>query len=517
MKINLFYIIIGVIVVAGGWFFYRFYFLSTPAVSPATALTASIGISSGAIGTSTDTSIGSSTSDPSAFSSPAAASPSLAASAVAAPSSAAKAPTAPSGLTVMTSTDTMVVLSWGASYDVAGVAGYKIFMNGKEVGTASAQKFEAQGLKASTTYTFTVSAYDQNGGVSPLSPPLSVTTKPPQPAAPVSATSTSSSTSSSSIDTIVPSVPSGLSAVAVSDSEIDLSWSPSTDNVGVTGYRIFSNSAFIATSSGAFYKSTGLAAGSGYSYTVAAYDAAGNVSAQSTSASATTNTDTSTQQNSNTNTTATADTTPPTTSITSPSANATVSGTITVSATASDDVGVVKVELYADSVLQTADTSLPYVFTLNTATLTNGTHSLSTKAYDAAGNVGTSPAVSVTVNNAAANNATTTTNTTTTTSVATTTTSATQPAAPTSLIATAISSTEVDLSWTAPASGGGSITGYRIFRDGHPFDVSTGANTTYSDTTQVVAGTTYSYTIAAYSSTLANTGPQSASASATTP
>jgi hypothetical protein len=96
------------------------------------------------------------------------------------------------------------------------------------------------------------------------------------------------------------------------------------------------------------------------------------------------------------------DTTPPTTSITAPASGATVSGTITVTASASDNVGVTRVELYVDGTLKATDTSTPYNFAWDTTTAANGSHSLLTKAYDAAGNVGTSNAVSVTVSNGGA-------------------------------------------------------------------------------------------------------------------
>ena len=93
------------------------------------------------------------------------------------------------------------------------------------------------------------------------------------------------------------------------------------------------------------------------------------------------------------------DTTPPVTSITAPASGATLSGTTTVSASASDNVGVTSVEIYVDGTLKATDTSTPYNFAWDTTTVPNGSHSLVTKAYDAAGNVGTSTAVSVTVSN----------------------------------------------------------------------------------------------------------------------
>ncbi len=91
-------------------------------------------------------------------------------------------------------------------------------------------------------------------------------------------------------DTTPPSVPTGLSATAVSSTQINLSWTASTDNVGVTGYDVFRNGTQVGTTTTTSYQDTGLTADTTYSYTVAAYDAAGNVSAQSTAASATTTT-----------------------------------------------------------------------------------------------------------------------------------------------------------------------------------------------------------------------------------
>jgi chitodextrinase len=89
-------------------------------------------------------------------------------------------------------------------------------------------------------------------------------------------------------DTTPPSTPAGLSASAASSSQINLSWTASTDNVGVTGYKIYRNGTQVATSTTTSFADSGLAASTAYNYTVAAYDAAGNVSAQSAAVSATT-------------------------------------------------------------------------------------------------------------------------------------------------------------------------------------------------------------------------------------
>jgi N-acetylmuramoyl-L-alanine amidase len=93
-------------------------------------------------------------------------------------------------------------------------------------------------------------------------------------------------------DTQAPSVPANLAATAVSSTQINLSWSPSTDNYGVTGYKIFRDSVQIGSSATNSYSDTTCAPNTAYTYTVSAYDAAANESAQSAPASATTPGDT---------------------------------------------------------------------------------------------------------------------------------------------------------------------------------------------------------------------------------
>lgn len=93
------------------------------------------------------------------------------------------------------------------------------------------------------------------------------------------------------------------------------------------------------------------------------------------------------------------DTQVPITAITAPAGGSTVAGTTSVTASASDNVGVTSVELYLDNVLQSTDSTSPYSWSWNTTASSNGSHSLTSKAYDAALNVGTSSVVTVTVNN----------------------------------------------------------------------------------------------------------------------
>ena len=96
-----------------------------------------------------------------------------------------------------------------------------------------------------------------------------------------------------------------------------------------------------------------------------------------------------------------ADTTAPTAALASPTAGSTVSGVVPININATDNVGVTRIELYFDGMLVGTGASSPAAFSWNTTAYANGTYTLQARAYDAAGNVGTSVAVSVTVQNPA--------------------------------------------------------------------------------------------------------------------
>ncbi|MCU6435684.1 Ig-like domain-containing protein [Undibacterium sp. Jales W-56] len=160
-----------------------------------------------------------------------------------------------------------------------------------------------------------------------------------------------------------------------------------SDNVGVTKVEFYVDNLLKGTASSAPYSlalnSTTLTNGT-HALVAKAYDAANNVGTSSAVSFSVSN--------------ATTDTIPPTVSASESGS----SGNITLSATASDNVGVTKVEFYVDGSLQGTSTTAPYSMSLASTTLSNGTHSLIAKAYDAANNIGTSSAVSFTVNNTTA-------------------------------------------------------------------------------------------------------------------
>jgi chitodextrinase len=136
------------------------------------------------------------------------------------------------------------------------VTGYNVFRNGVMIGTVPGNQTYLVdfGLSAGTTYTYTVDAFNAAGGTSAMSTPFVVTT----------AGSTLSG----------PTAPTNLFSSATTTS----------DPVGVTGYNVFRNGVMIGTVPGnqTYLVDFGLTAGTTYTYTVNAFDAAGGISAMST-------------------------------------------------------------------------------------------------------------------------------------------------------------------------------------------------------------------------------------------
>ena len=366
------------------------------------------------------------------------------------------APTIPTSLASASITPTTFTLSWTASTDAVGVTGYKIFKGGVQIGTSITNNYAVTGLTASTTYSFTVSAYDAAVNNSGLSSALSVTTI----VAP---------------DVTPPTAPTTLSAASISQTTFTLSWAASTDAVGVTGYKIFKGGVQIGTSATTNYAVTGLSASTTYSFTVSAYDAAANNSTLSSARSVTT--------------IATPDTTPPTAPTTLVAASITPT-TFTLSWTASTDaVGVTGYKIFKGGVqIGTSATTNFAVTGLTTAT----TYSFTVSAYDAAANNSTlSSALSVTT---------------------TTTTDTTPPTAPTTLVAASITPTTFTLSWTASTDAVG-VTGYKIFKGG--VQIGTSATTNFA-VTGLTTATTYSFTVSAYDAATNNSSLSSALSVTTT-
>jgi chitodextrinase len=150
-----------------------------------------------------------------------------------------------------------------------GVAGYRVYWKTSASATyqnvpVSGTTYTVSGLNTATSYNFYVVAYDAAGWNSSASNVLTTST----------------------LDNQAPTAPSNLQATGSTASSISLSWTGSTDNVGVTGYRVFWKASSSATYqslnvSGTSTTVTGLTAATSYDFYVAAYDAAGNLSVSS--------------------------------------------------------------------------------------------------------------------------------------------------------------------------------------------------------------------------------------------
>ncbi len=292
----------------------------------------------------------------------------------------------------------------------------------------------------------------------------------------ISTVSINAAVNNPGFDTQAPSAPGGLEATPVTATQINLTWSASTDNVGVSGYKIYRNTAYVGTSATSNYSDTGLNSGATYTYAVSAYDTANNESAQSATVTAST---------------PSVDTTAPTVIFSNPTNNVTVSNTVTVSANASDNIGVVGVQFKLDGANFGAEvTSAPYSVSWDTNTASNSTHSLSAVARDAAGN-GATVQINVVVSNVVPDTQ--------------------APSAPGSLSASPASSSQINLTWNASTDNVG-VVGYKIYRNSS--QVGTSTTTNYSDS-GLSASTVYSYTVVAYDAA-GNTSSPSNSASATT-
>ena len=156
----------------------------------------------------------------------------------------------------------------------------------------------------------------------------------------------------------------------------DLSWTASTDNVGVAGYDIYRNGTKINTNlvTTTNYGDAGLAANTTYNYYVVAKDTTGNQSAASNTVQVITP----------------APDTAPTVSITNPLNGNPVTGSVSITVNATDDKGVTKVEYFVDGLSIGTSTTSPYTTVWDSTKVTNGSHSIRARATDTIGQIGDS-------------------------------------------------------------------------------------------------------------------------------
>ena len=171
-------------------------------------------------------------------------------------------PTAPANLVAAVRSPSQIDLRWSPSSDNVGIAGYFIYRDGTQIATAPSAAYQNTGLKPATLYRYRVVAFDGAGNNSVASNEVSATTQQAPDATP-------------------PATPTGLAATVVSSYQIGLSWKASTDNVKVVGYRIYRSGLEIGTTTALSYADSGLTPSTSYTYSIAALDAAGNMSTKS--------------------------------------------------------------------------------------------------------------------------------------------------------------------------------------------------------------------------------------------
>ncbi|MCM1499074.1 MAG: PKD domain-containing protein [Clostridium sp.] len=167
------------------------------------------------------------------------------------------APSVPGGLSAENISHTSLKLTWNASSDDTAVAGYDVYRDEKKVMSVSGTSYTDKNLAPGTTYRYYVIAKDATLNTSAASKTYTVTT--PE-------------------DEEAPGTPEKPELAERMATALRLNWNAVSDNVKVAGYRIYRNGEEIGTTARTEYFDTGLSVNEHYTYTISAYDSAGNVS-----------------------------------------------------------------------------------------------------------------------------------------------------------------------------------------------------------------------------------------------
>ena len=169
-------------------------------------------------------------------------------------------PTKPGNLAGSAVSQTQISLTWTAASDPeSGIDEYTVYRDGSEIGRTSNLTYLDNGLAPDHQYSYEVSAVNGAGDVGSRAGPIEVRTPADQ----------------------TPDPPTGLSGTAVSASAVDLSWNPPADDSDVVSYRVYRNGSRVATISGTSYRNTGLASYTSYEYWVTSVDGDGDESGPS--------------------------------------------------------------------------------------------------------------------------------------------------------------------------------------------------------------------------------------------
>lgn len=170
-----------------------------------------------------------------------------------------KIPSAPETLQVFSKSYTSIALTWKPSTDNVKIKGYELYNGDKKIASTTDTYYVCKGLIPGKNYVFFIKALDVAGNYSLQN---------------IISTSTVS-------DNLAPTVPNSIQASSITGTEINLTWSPSIDNVKVKRYEVFCDDSNVRSTSKTSYCSKDLIPGKSYTFTIRAIDSVGNISALS--------------------------------------------------------------------------------------------------------------------------------------------------------------------------------------------------------------------------------------------
>jgi fibronectin type 3 domain-containing protein len=273
-------------------------------------------------------------------------------------------PSVPGGLHATAETLNSVSFAWTASTASAGctLSGYHVYRGGTLVtDVTSATSFTNSGLSPNTSYSYTLAAFDTSGHTSAQTSAVSIATTP---------------------DTTAPTAPGSVTATATGSAQVNLAWTAGTDNVGITGYKVYRSdkgAVALATLSGSTltYSDTTVAANTSYTYQVSALDAANNESPKTTATPNPVHT-------------------PAATDTTAPSAPTNLAAPVIASQAASlswtaatDNVAVAGYHVYLNGIYDGDSSSTSFALSCIAPGVS---YTATVKAFDASGNVSTTAA-----------------------------------------------------------------------------------------------------------------------------
>ncbi len=354
----------------------------------------------------------------------------------------------PMGITASINQSQQIYISWSPPATSTNIVGYYLYRTGGLIANTAATYY--MDVPPPGIYFYTVAAHDAAGNAFPQSSASPLVTF--------------------IMDRTPPSTPADISAIPSSSSTM-LSWSPSTDDVGVIGYYIYRNGIKITTPNaitGTSYTDSGLSSGNAYTYSVLAYDAAGNISASPPLIRVTTIYD-----------------------ITPPSVPSGLSATATSPAEidlvwkpSTDNIQVGGYNVYRDGSLIASVATTSY---MDNGVSPQTSYTYSVAAYDTSDNVSLRSVVMQATTSAHDSAA---------------------PSVPARIAAMPISSSEVDLSWQ-PSSDNIAVEGFYVYQDGAR--IGSTASTTYA-VSGLATSTTYQFVVTAYDAAGNVSPPTSAAA-----